>query len=382
VKIKEIMTKNPTIVPPSTTISTIQSIFNKNKFWSVYVGDSDRFLGIITRKDLHIRGKGFGPSSKAETIMSKNVLTIDENLDVNEAIRIIKQQKINGLGVTKNGKPCGIVTKADIKKRYHQKAFDNYDNSDIKRNKMTICYFCGEKIKEILPWECSYCHRKFCSDHRLPEYHNCPCLTGHAATRSFKAKASGAEDRNRPNLRGFTSYSDEKSIKFLLPSLKSDSADERKKVAILLEGRGWIPHTDAEKISFNFARQDWDTLISLGTPAFELLISGLQDKDIKIRIACARSLGILGNSAAITPLLQIVYQHGTPHLLRNEITIALRNLGWYPITDDEKISFLIAQQQWDDLIQFGEKIIGPLSALFDDNDEEIRIKATDRKSVV
>ena len=347
------MTKNPTIVPPSTTLSTIQSIFNKNNFWSVYVGDSDRFLGIITRKDLHIRGKGFGPSSKAETIMSKNVLTIDENSDVHEAIRIIKQKKINGLGVTKKGKPCGIVTKADIKKKYHQKAFDNYNHSEVKRNKMTLCDFCGEKIKEILPWRCNYCGGIYCSDHRLPEDHNCR------------------------GLKGYSPISSKESIKNLLPFLKSEKAEERKKVAILLDGRNWIPPTDQDKAAYYFARQDWDSLITFRTPAFELLIDGLKDKDIKIRIACARSLGILGNPEAITPLLQIMYQNGTPHLLRNAITIALGNLGWSPKTDSEKISFFIAQQQWNDLIQFKEKIIGPLSALLDDNDEEIRFKATE-----
>ncbi len=345
------MTKNPTIVPPSTTLNTIQSIFYKNNFWSVYVGDSDRFLGIITRKDLHIRGKGVGPSSRADSIMSRTVLTLDENSDVNEAIRIIKQKKINGLGVTKNGKPCGIVTKADIKKRYHQNAFENYENSDVKRNQMTLCNFCGEKIKEILPWECSYCHRVFCSNHRLPEYHSCPGLKG--------------------------PISNKDAIKNLLFLLKNENSDQRKKAAILLDGRNWIPPTDNHKASYYFARQDWDTLISLGTPAYELLIAGLQDKDIKIRISCARSLGILGNPDAIHPLLQIVYQDGTPHLLRNEIATALGNLGWSPKTDSEKISFLIAQQQWRELIPYKEKIISPISVLFDDANEDIRIKAAE-----
>jgi len=363
VKIKEIMTRNPTIVPPTTPLKTIQSIFHRNKFWSVYVGDSERFIGIITRNDFLNRGKGLHPSSTADTIMSKNVLVIDENSDVNEAIRIIKQKKINGLGVTKNGKPCGIVTKADIKEKYHQNAFNNHKNSDINRTKMTACDFCGEKIKEIMPWTCSYCHRKFCSEHRLPEYHNCQGLTGYATTKSFKTQASHS--------------SDEKSIQFLLPALKSKSADERKKTAILVKGRGYTPHTDAEKSTFHFARQNWDDLVALGTPALEPLIAGLEDSDGTIQIACVRLLGVLGNPDAIAPLPQILYTDGTPQLLRSAIVIALGNLGWSPKTDIEKISFFIAKKQWRELIQFREKIIGPLSALLDDEDEEIRFKATE-----
>ena len=357
-KIKEIMTKNPTIVPPSTPLKTIQSIFHRNKFWSIYVGDSERFIGIITRNDFLYRGKGVSPSSTADTIMSKNVLAIDVNSDVDEAIKIIKQKKINGLGVTKNGKPCGIITKADIKKRYNRNAFDSNSDTTLKRNIMTQCDFCGEKIKEIMPWTCNYCHRTFCSDHRLPEYHNCPGLTGYAATRSFKAQASP--------------YSDKKSIKFefLLPALKSKSADERKKNAILLKDRGYIPHTDAEKSSFHFARQNWDDLVALGTPALEPLIAGLRDTDVNIQIACARSLGILGNPIVIDHLIQKLYDPRTS--VRIAVAIALNNLGWVPKNDDEKICLIIAQERWGDLDQFGKKIIDPLSAIYDNGNEDVR----------
>lgn len=37
---------------------------------------------------------------------------------------------------------------------------------------MAKCYFCGRQI-EGLPYVCRRCGETFCSDHRLPEYHNC-----------------------------------------------------------------------------------------------------------------------------------------------------------------------------------------------------------------
>ncbi len=36
---------------------------------------------------------------------------------------------------------------------------------------MNNCDVCGKK--EVLPYKCSYCGGTFCSDHRLPEQHNC-----------------------------------------------------------------------------------------------------------------------------------------------------------------------------------------------------------------
>lgn len=39
---------------------------------------------------------------------------------------------------------------------------------------MARCHFCGRA--ESLPFTCKFCGEKFCSDHRLPENHQCPGL--------------------------------------------------------------------------------------------------------------------------------------------------------------------------------------------------------------
>lgn len=36
------------------------------------------------------------------------------------------------------------------------------------------CMVCGRR--ELLPFRCSYCDGVFCSEHRLPEKHDCPGL--------------------------------------------------------------------------------------------------------------------------------------------------------------------------------------------------------------
>ena len=36
---------------------------------------------------------------------------------------------------------------------------------------MGICYVCGKETD--LPYKCTYCGLTFCSEHRLPEQHNC-----------------------------------------------------------------------------------------------------------------------------------------------------------------------------------------------------------------
>ena len=36
---------------------------------------------------------------------------------------------------------------------------------------MGKCEFCGEEV--LLPFECSFCNKHFCNEHRLPENHDC-----------------------------------------------------------------------------------------------------------------------------------------------------------------------------------------------------------------
>ncbi|MFX1325523.1 MAG: AN1-type zinc finger domain-containing protein [Promethearchaeota archaeon] len=38
---------------------------------------------------------------------------------------------------------------------------------------MPTCYFCNEKFED-LPYRCTFCGMLFCSQHRLPENHECP----------------------------------------------------------------------------------------------------------------------------------------------------------------------------------------------------------------
>ncbi|AUX08406.1 AN1-type Zinc finger protein [Halalkaliarchaeum desulfuricum] len=50
------------------------------------------------------------------------------------------------------------------------------------------CSVCGESVAGQFSYTCSYCDRTHCTDHRLPEKHDCPSLYGH---RSFETARDG-----------------------------------------------------------------------------------------------------------------------------------------------------------------------------------------------
>jgi len=71
VKVKEIMSENPTVVHPETPISEIEKIFDRTKFWSIYVGEQNNFVGDITRDDLRYRMGSYSLSTPAYKIMTE-----------------------------------------------------------------------------------------------------------------------------------------------------------------------------------------------------------------------------------------------------------------------------------------------------------------------
>lgn len=49
---------------------------------------------------------------------------------------------------------------------------EKYFSRKPKNTKSQACFYC--KTIELLPYVCKYCGYSYCSNHRLPERHNCP----------------------------------------------------------------------------------------------------------------------------------------------------------------------------------------------------------------
>ena len=142
--VEEIMTKNVITVKEDTTVTEIAKILLENKISGVpVVNDEGGLVGIVSEADLiyreaNIHLPAFIPimdgvifleswrkveeqlkkmtGFKAKDVMTKDVITVEENTPVEEAARIMLEKKINRLPVMRNNKIIGIVTRADILK--------------------------------------------------------------------------------------------------------------------------------------------------------------------------------------------------------------------------------------------------------------------------
>ena len=117
-QIKDIMSKNVEIISPDTFLNEIARRMHQRDCGCILIAKDDRLVGVITDRDLVIRGmsEGHNPlSTKAKDLMSKKVLycrDTDETMDV--SLNMAKN-KIRRLPVLdENKRLVGIVSLGDM----------------------------------------------------------------------------------------------------------------------------------------------------------------------------------------------------------------------------------------------------------------------------
>lgn len=90
----------------------------------------------------------------------------------------------------------------------------------------------------------------------------------------------------------------------------------------------------------------------------EGLIKALDNWDNETRAEAAKALGETGDESAINPLVRTLKDED--RLAREEAANALEELDWTPDNDTENAYYLIAKEQWNELVKLGEPAIEPL----------------------
>ncbi len=115
-KVRELMKKDVVVASPDSTISEIAVKMKEHGISSVVIVEDGRACGIVTRSDLveRVVATGVDPSRKASEIMSAPAVSVDEDEDILQALRIMEEKKFSQLPVTKGGRLVGIIALRDL----------------------------------------------------------------------------------------------------------------------------------------------------------------------------------------------------------------------------------------------------------------------------
>ena len=110
-KIKEVMNE-VVAVNKDMSVKEAAKIMTQKGIGSIIFVDGEEISGIITKKD--IMTSVDNPTKRITAIMNKNVVTIDQNENLDDAALVMVKNKIKHLPVTEKDKLVGIITATEI----------------------------------------------------------------------------------------------------------------------------------------------------------------------------------------------------------------------------------------------------------------------------
>jgi CBS domain-containing protein len=116
--IRDLMTTNPTTVDPSAKVVDAARAMRQQDVGPVPVVENDRLAGIVTDRDIVLRVVAEGADPQSTTvgeIMSSDLVTVDPDQPLEEALRLMAQHQVRRLPVCEeDGRLVGIVAQADV----------------------------------------------------------------------------------------------------------------------------------------------------------------------------------------------------------------------------------------------------------------------------
>ncbi|UXN60961.1 CBS domain-containing protein [Phyllobacterium zundukense] len=116
-KVSEAMTRDVRVANPDEAIQFVAKIMAGLDIGALPVGENDRLVGMITDRDIAIRGiaEGKGPDAKVSEVMTSNVQYCYDDQEIDEVSENMAGIQVRRLPVINRDKRLvGILSLADI----------------------------------------------------------------------------------------------------------------------------------------------------------------------------------------------------------------------------------------------------------------------------
>ena len=117
-RIRELMTSNPRSLESGSTVMEAARLMRDEDAGIIPIVEGEKLVGTVTDRDIAVRVVAEGRQPESVTvgeIASRELVTIDPQQDLDEALRLMARHQVCRLPVVEeDGKLVGIVAQADI----------------------------------------------------------------------------------------------------------------------------------------------------------------------------------------------------------------------------------------------------------------------------
>ncbi len=147
---RDLTDRDPVIVPSNETVVNTARLMTEENVSSVLVVENNKLVGMITDRDLRRRyiAKGLDKDTPVSKIMTTNLITIEDNTMLSEALIFLTRHQIHHLPVMKNARPIGNLSVSDVIR--HLSTNSAFIASDIeKANSIEALVHISNRLPEL-----------------------------------------------------------------------------------------------------------------------------------------------------------------------------------------------------------------------------------------
>jgi CBS domain-containing protein len=123
--IKDVMTSEPRTIDAGQSVAYAAKMMRDEDVGLAPIVEDDKLIGMLTDRDIAIRvvAEGRNPDEvMVGEVASKQVVTVDPQQDLDEALRIMAKHQVRRLPVVEeDGRLVGIVAQADVAREGNDK---------------------------------------------------------------------------------------------------------------------------------------------------------------------------------------------------------------------------------------------------------------------
>jgi len=116
--IKDVMTSDPCTIDADKSVAYAAKMMRDEDVGVAPIVESDKLVGMLTDRDIAVRVVAEGKDPERVTVRevaSKQVVTVDPQQDLEEALRIMAKHQVRRLAVVEeDGRLVGVVAQADV----------------------------------------------------------------------------------------------------------------------------------------------------------------------------------------------------------------------------------------------------------------------------
>jgi CBS domain-containing protein len=116
-KVSQVMSK-AVVIDPDITLKQAAKIMSKKNIANVIVIKDGKIKGYVSERDVLINLKNL--DSQVSKIMSKSVISVSKDADINEAGKIMASKGLKRLPVVDSGKLVGAISFRDVIRHAHK----------------------------------------------------------------------------------------------------------------------------------------------------------------------------------------------------------------------------------------------------------------------